>query len=348
MKSVSLPSRNQLVPIAVLVFLSPVLTELLAGFLPVSNIWLLVPEMGVYGFAALLIREVTRRLKRGWGTILLLGIAYAIAEECVILQTSLTPQFFPPASGTNFGWAFGVEWIYLTAMLWYESVYAIVLPIYLTELLFPEQRDELWLERRGLTLSTAIFLLACVGVWWLWGHVGVLKYGPGTFQVPVLNVGLALVAIAILVSGTLLFHPSSSGRKADRQVWSPWLAGLMAFVHSLAWFVLIALAFIPASEFPGVTALIPIGIGLAWVGLGLLVVRFLSRAQDWGDTHRLALIIGASLASMLGGVIVVLNAAPIDQIGKLVVDLAAILLFAGLASQLRKRPRNLQFEQSRF
>ena len=41
-------------------------------------------------------------------------------------------------------------------MLWYESVYAIVLPIYLTELLFPAQRDELWLDRRGLAVATVI------------------------------------------------------------------------------------------------------------------------------------------------------------------------------------------------
>lgn len=338
MKSAHLPSRNRLAPIAVLVFLSPVLTELLMGFLPISNIWLLVPEMGVYGFAALLIRQVTRRLKRGWGTILLLGIAFAIAEECVTLQTSLTPQFFPPTSEMNFGWAYGVEWIYLTAMLWYESVYAIVLPIYLTELLFPEQRDELWLNRRGFAISAVVFLLSSIGVWWLWGHVGVLKYGSSSYQIPALNVGLASIAIAALLSGTLLVRPSRSARKVNRQAWSPWLVGLMAFVHSLVWFVLIFLAFIPATTFPGVSPLIPIGIGLAWIGLGLLVLRYMSSSQGWRDVHRLTLIIGASLAGMLGGVVVVLTAAPIDQIGKLVIDLIAILLCAGLAWRLHERP----------
>ena len=96
-QSTSLNSRwGNAAPIVVLIFLSPVITELLAGTECLSNIWLLIPEMAVYGFAALLIREVVRRKGRGWGTMLLLGIAFAIAEECVILQTSLTPQFFPP------------------------------------------------------------------------------------------------------------------------------------------------------------------------------------------------------------------------------------------------------------
>src|SRR6266567_8739541 len=158
-----LTGRWQVVlPVATLIFLSPVLTELLMGVVHLTNIWLLVPEMGVYGTAALIIRDVVRRQHRGWGTILLLGIAYALAEECVILQTSLTPQFFPPAGTTSFGWAFGVQWFYLLAMLGYESVYAIVLPISLTEMLFPERRDVPWLSQRGLVIACVVFFLASI------------------------------------------------------------------------------------------------------------------------------------------------------------------------------------------
>jgi len=337
MKSARLPSRSQLVPIAFLVFISPVLTELLMGSLQLSNLWLLVPEMGVYGFAALIIRELTRRLGRGWGTLLLLGIAFAIAEECVILQTSLTPQFFPPANKTNFGWDYGVEWIYLSAMLWYESVYAIVLPVTLTELLFPQRRDVPWLGQRGLKVSATILLLSSAGAWYLFRHFGLQKYGPSSYQVPWAYVGLALIAIAVLVSVTLLWRPSRSVPRAKRRAWSPWLVGLLAFGHGLAWFVLIGLAYIPASALPGVSPLIPIVIGLAWVGLALLVVGHLSRSQGWGDRQRLALIFGASLASMLGGVLAVLSASPLDQAGKLVFDLVAILLFAGLARRLGRQ-----------
>ena len=93
-----------------------------------------------------------------------------------------------------------------------------------------------------------------------------------------------------------------------------------------------------ASTLPGVSAFIPIGIGATWVGLGLLVVRYQSRSRGWGDRHRLAVITGASLAGMLGGVSVVLSASPLDQIGKLVFDLIAILLFTLLARRLRRRP----------
>jgi len=324
-------------PIAVLVFLSPVLAELLLGVVRISNVWLLIPEMGVYGFAALIIREVARRRQRGWGTILLLGIAYALAEECVILQTSFTPQFFPPAFSANFGWAFGVQWIYLVAMLWYESVYAIVLPISLTELLFPAQRDELWLNRRGLAVAAVIFVLSSIGVWWLWSHVGLQKYGTSSYQIPPANIGIALVAIVALLISTLLLPSHARARRtATRRTWPPWLVGLMAFAHGLVWFVLIALAYLPATLLPGVSPLLPIGIAVVWVALALLVVRYLSAAQGWQDRRRLALIFGASLASMLGGVLTILAADPIDQIGKFVFDVIAIILFAYLAWRLRQ------------
>jgi hypothetical protein len=325
-------------PVAVLIFLSPVITELLMGVVHLSNIWLLVPEMGVYGMAALLIREVVRRKGRGWGTILLLGMAFAIAEECVILQTSLTPQFFPPAFDKNFGWAFGVQWIYLLAMLWYESVYAIVLPIYLTELLFPQKRTALWLSRRGLIISAVIFVVASIGVWQLWSRVGLQRYGPSTYHVLPLYIVAAMAVIATLIAVTLAVRPASQpSRPNTRRAPAPWLVGFLAFGFGLAWFIVIALAYLPASTFPGTKPVIPILVGLAWIALGLTIFQRISTASTWQDRHRLALIFGASLASMIGGTLVVLADAPVDIIGKFVLDLIAIGLFLWFAARLWKR-----------
>jgi hypothetical protein len=322
----------------VLIFLSPVITELLAGTVRLSNIWLLVPEMAVYGFAALLIREVVRGKGRGWGTILLLGIAFAIAEECVILQTSLTPQFFPPAFDKSFGWAYGVQWIYLLAIVWYESVYAVVLPIYLTEMLFPSKREALWLGRRELVISGIILVLASVGVWQLWSHGGLPKYGPSTYQVPPLYIVAALLVIAALVTGTLAFRLSSkNSEKNSRRAPAPWLVGFLSFGFGVVWFFMIGLAFIPPATFKDISAIVPIVIGLFWIGLGLSIVWWISSAGNWQDRHRLALIFVASLGCMVGGTLEVLADAPIDIIGKYGFDLIAVGLFIWLTIRVRKR-----------
>jgi len=293
--------------------------------------------MGVYCGAALLIREVVRRLGRGWVTILLLAIAYAIVEECVILQTSLTPQFFP-AGTESFGWAFGVQWSYFVAMLGYESVYAIVLPIALTEILFPARRNTPWLSQRGLAITAVIFVLASVGVWWLWSHVGVERYS-GSVTISPLNVILGVVAVAALVGGTLALRnvrmAAGDVRPVHLRAWWPWVLGLIAFLLGLFWWLLVIFAYLPADTAPGASLLIPIIFGVVWSLLTFVTVRWLSGAAGWQDRHRLALIVGASVASMLAGTLVVLAGEPIDILGKLVLDLVAIVLFAVLAWRLR-------------
>jgi hypothetical protein len=82
--------------------------------------------------------------------------------------------------------------------------------------------------------------------------------------------------------------------------------------------------------------LIPIGAGLVWIGIGLLVVRRISSAANWSDRQRLALIFGASVASMLGGTLVVLANSPIDILSKFVFDLIAIVLFIRFAARLHR------------
>ena len=319
-------------PIAVLVFLSPVLAELLTGIVRLSNLWLLIPEMAVYGSAAVIIREVVRRLRGGWGMMLVLGLAYAVAEECVILQTSLTPQFFPPHS---FGLVAGVQWIYLVALTWYESVYAIVLPITLVEMLFPKQRESLWLSRGGLWIAGGIFVFASIGVFELWHRVGLQKYGPSTYQVPLSYVLAALAVIAVLIALALVLPRGAvDASRARRRALSPWLVGILAFGFGLAWFVIIALPYLPPETFQGGSPAVPIVVALGWLALGLFIFRRVSSGVGWGDRHRLAVIFGMSLGSMLGGTLLVMAFGPLDILGKFGFDVVAIVLFILFALRL--------------
>jgi ABC-type transport system involved in cytochrome c biogenesis permease component len=55
---------------------------------------------------------------------------------------------------------------------------------------------------------------------------------------------------------------------------------LPSFGFSLIWFFLIILAYLPATSLNGLSPLIPIGAGLVWIGIGLLVVRRISSAAN--------------------------------------------------------------------
>jgi hypothetical protein len=68
-------------PAIALFFLSPLVAEFLLGdftILQLPYLFLLAPA---YGGAAVLIREVSRRAGRGWPTMILLALAYALIEE---------------------------------------------------------------------------------------------------------------------------------------------------------------------------------------------------------------------------------------------------------------------------
>lgn len=323
-------ARSGLLPAIVLVILSPLVIEVLYGSTPITKIWLVVPEFLVYGCGALIARTLVRRLGLGWGSLLLLGFAYSIAEECVILQTSLQPIPF-----TSTGSALGVDWVYLLEMLGYEPVWAILIPVALTELLFPAQRDDPWLGTRGLLVAAGLFVVGAIGAWYFWNTRGIQRFGSAGHQSPALEVIAALVLIVALVA--IALGPWMRRRRAvirDRRAPRPWLLGLAAF-----WFAVLWLAFLggfAGGAFPLPTA-IPLGFGVIWGGLGLLLVRRWSTASDFSDRHRMALVFGAVTGSWLEGTIAVLDQGPASLIAKFVLDLAGIVLLILLARRVKRR-----------
>jgi hypothetical protein len=126
MKSTQLPVRRGVAPIATLLVLSPVIIEVLFGATRITLPFLLILQICIYCGAALVICTLVRR-RRGWGAILLLGMAFAIAEECVILQTSESPPYqqllFAGAPDPTYSWAFGVGWAYL---LWALAAFFLI------------------------------------------------------------------------------------------------------------------------------------------------------------------------------------------------------------------------------
>ncbi|HLX38924.1 MAG TPA: hypothetical protein VKR42_00235 [Ktedonobacteraceae bacterium] len=335
--SVRESQKTHALPIITLLLLSPIIAEVLFGSTSLSTLYVLLPEIGTWGCGTLLIRSLVRRRKLGWIAILLLGIVLALAEECLIQQTSLAPLV-----GVNpahvYGRALGVNWIYLLFQLGYESLWVVVVPIQLTELLFPSQRDDPWVGRRGQFIAGTVFVLAAFMAWYSWTQLARPAFHLPAYNPPLLAVGSALLTMVALVVVALV-RPRSprAPHTAERAAPPPWLTGGASFVFSLLWFVLLALAYNAAPSFPAVLAFIG---GIAWAGAAWAVLLHWSTRRGWHDLHRLALVFGACVASMLAGFILHVVVLPIDVVGKLVFNVIALLWLSCLSFRLSRQKGN--------
>ncbi|HTE49772.1 MAG TPA: hypothetical protein VK698_02780, partial [Kofleriaceae bacterium] len=120
--------KHRLAPVLTLLLLAPIVGEVLSGATRLSYIIVLIPEIMVWGCGALLVREAVRRWRGGWISMLVLGLALAVAEELVIQQTSLAPL---PWLGDlpAYGRVWGVNWVYFLFMLGYEATWIVLVPV---------------------------------------------------------------------------------------------------------------------------------------------------------------------------------------------------------------------------
>ena len=152
---------RRIAPAVCLFSLAPLIAEYLLGDLPIKLLIALVFLAPLYGGGALLIRESARRAGRGWPTIILLGLAYAIVEEAFTTQSLFNPDYlklkmhlldpaYIPALGIG-GW-----WTML--MLNLHAAGSIATPIVLIEAAFPQRANKPWLGRTGYFVTALIFV----------------------------------------------------------------------------------------------------------------------------------------------------------------------------------------------
>jgi len=324
-------SKNQLA-IASLLLLSPLIGEVLSGATRMSFIFAFFPEVMVWGCGALLIREAVRRWRGGWISVLSLGLALSVAEEFIIQQTSLAPLNWMGATGNGRIW--GVNLFYFLFMLAYESVWIVLVPIQVTELVFPQRREQPWLRTRGTVISALLFVLGAYIAWFLW----IKQARPKAFHVPDYNPPLATLVVGIAAIVALVFagYWLRMVRAEPSSLKAPgiWRVALTTVGLVLPWYVLMVLMFIPKSV-PAWPALIA---GLAWAGLAILVIRRWSSSSGWQDLHRWALSFGALFTSMAAGFLGSSLWPLKDVIGKVILNIIAVIGMIVLARAIRQRP----------
>jgi hypothetical protein len=266
-------------PWLTLLILAPFLGEIVSGHQPplelcnpLSVILLMLP----YGFGALVCRELVRRWKKSWPSLVLLAAAYGIYEEAIVVRS-----FFDP------NWAeldilkpyhvLGVNWTYAEMLVHFHVLVSIAAGIILAEMIHSDRREEPWLSNQGL--------IACIIGLALWFPAGWLmtQYIP-----PWPGYILSWVAIAGLILAAR-YVPANVPAPIKKNPPHPIFFLLLGFTNMTLFFVVTYV--LPETWTPQVWLSI---CGLALLdALTLRLLLFWSgNGGAWDDRHRLAWVAG--------------------------------------------------------
>lgn len=267
-------------PALALFITAPLVAEFLLGNLPAKLLPALIVLAPLYGGGALLIREWVRRTGRGWPSILLLGIAYAILEEAYTTQSLFNPDYlklhlglltpaYIPALGIGGWWTL---WMFNVHAVW-----SIATPIALIEACVPDRARVPWLGRIGMIVTTMVFIFGAAAS-------AMFQFKQDPFLASRPQFAFAAVVIVILATTAFLI-PVKRLNGGDGSAPSPWIAGAVALLFGSA------ALFVPQSWGWGAVAEL-VGLDLVM----LLAVLAWSRRRGWGLKHQLGLGAGAALA----------------------------------------------------
>jgi hypothetical protein len=185
-----------------LAVLAPLCAEVSLGTVPLRMAWAWLIFAPIYSAGALFLREILRRTRGGYGNLLLLGVAYGLVEEGLVLQSLTSPHLYGAA-----GWAprlFGVNTAYTELNLVYHALFSVAIPVIVVEYLFARHGAAPYLRRGGVIAAGVLALLGA----------GLLRVSvppsedPGyTMPLPAVVI-VALLAIAvILLALRVRLHP---------------------------------------------------------------------------------------------------------------------------------------------
>jgi hypothetical protein len=273
---------RRIAPALLLLVLAPLTAEFLLGDFTVRYLGLMLVLLPQYGGGALLIREVTRRAGRGWPTMILLAVAYALVEEGFTTQSlfnrhylnlSLLDYGYVPFLGTSLNWSVFVLSIHV--------VWSICTPILIAEAVAGPRRTTPWLGRVGLAVVAVLFALGSV-------LITGSTYGSNHFVATVPEfAGTALLTVATVAAAFLLFRPPGVDRPRapdPRPAPPPWLVLAAALVLASAFQLVEHLA--PDAGVPAPVTLLAL---LACEAAAIALVAWWSRRADWTPVHVVAL-----------------------------------------------------------
>jgi len=271
--------RRPRVPPAVALFLlSPAVGELLSGSAPPVEflnpiVFLLLASL--YGSSAILMRELMVRWKKGYASLLLLGAAYGVIEEGLMVKSFFDPGWVDLGILGSFGRWWGINWVWAEMLTIYHAVFSITIPVLLVELACHQRSRERWVGRKGFWGFTDLL----VGVVLL-GYFALTPYRPPALQY------LSSIGVTGLFIYLARRVPAGYGASGERPLRRPFVLWLVGFLGTIGCFLLFAAGphIVP---FPGLV--MALGVLLVWGFVWLL-----SRWNWTKDTllHRLSVVAG--------------------------------------------------------
>ncbi len=310
-------------PALVLFFLAPAIAELLSGSSPPAEFFnpiALFLLASLYGSGALIIRELKVRWNKGYVSVFILGAAYGIVEEGLMVKSFFDPNWMDLGVLGIYGRWIDVNWVWAEWLTIYHAIFSIAIPITLVELAYIEKRNESWIGNK--TFAALLLLLGAVTAL---GYFALTPYRPPTPQ-------YVLTIISVIVLTLIAWKiPPSIGKKGKIEPPSPSKLALTGFLFALSIFLL----------FMAGPYLIPEPPALMILGLLLIYVmaRFLRKYKWSKETqyHKFSLVAG-----MLSFLIVL---APLQELdasrpdnpkGMTVVGIISLLMLLLLAKKLRE------------
>ncbi len=262
-----------------LFLLAPVLAELLSGhqsplefFNPLNLVILSLP----YGCGALICRELVVRWRKGRFSLLLLGIAYSIYEEGIVVRSIFDPNWGELEQLAGYSHVAGITWTYAELLIHFHVIVSIAASVILLEILYPEQKHQSWISNKTL--------IGC--------FIGILLWIPAGFwmtsYVPPLPLYISAWIVVFALGLAARYAPATLPPRTVTVPRPRWFWLLGALNMSLFFFTvfLTAQEGIPPYFVTGLLLLVIDGVTL-W-----LVLHWSGNGFCWDDRHRLALIAG--------------------------------------------------------
>jgi len=272
--------KRYIPPALALFVLSPAVGELLSGsspplefFNPFSLIFLLF----LYGGGAIIIRELALRWNKGWPSILVMGAAYGIVEEGLMVKSFFNPAWMDIGILGSYGRWLGVNWAWTLELIIFHAVFSITIPILLVSLAYPEKRRDPWVGKR-------MFLLLCALL------IGTVIFGYfllAPYPVPPALYLSAIIAVIVLMAiARWLPNPMFKAREA--KVPKPrWFLAL-GFIWGTAFFIIAWV--VPAT---GIDPLVTLALFIiSVIVLAYAVLKMSANGGAWSARHQLALAAG--------------------------------------------------------